>query len=186
MLSRGTPLDRDRALATVKRLKAAKGTATAIAAALAEVSDDLARVDGLWRVVLISDGKETCDGDPAAVIAALAESGIDVRLDIVGFALKDEVLKAEMAAWAEGGGGDYHDASDASELAATVTLPCAHPSGSTGRRCAPAVGTVGGDPVALEPDTYRVEVWTEPPILFDQVEPGNGASVTLELPVSQE
>ena len=182
-----TPLHRDRALATVKRLKATKGTATPIAAALAEVADDLASVDSLRRVVLISDGKETCDGDPAAAIATLAESGIDVRLDIVGFALKDEALKAEMAAWAEAGGGSYHDAGDASELAATITAALRAPFRVYGPDGEPlAVGTVGGDPVALEPDTYRVEVLTEPPVLFDQVELGNGATVTLELPATED
>ena len=40
--------------------------------------------------------------------------------------------------------------------------------------------------MALEPDTYRVEVLTEPPVLFDRVKLGNGATVTLELPATED
>jgi hypothetical protein len=177
------PLDRDLALQTIKRLKAGKKTATPIAAALAQVPQDLAEIDGLRSVVLITDGNETCKGDPEAAIAALEEAGIDVKLDIVGFALEDEELKAQMASWAAAGGGTYYDAASAGELASSVATAVSAPFrvyGPEGDQV--AAGTVGGGPITVEPDTYRVEVLVDPPVLFDQVDVSNGASVILELP----
>jgi hypothetical protein len=132
--------------------------------------------------VLVTDGGETCRGDPTAAIEALRESGIDVKLDIVGFALDDDALKSEMARWAVAGGGAYYDATDADELASSVAVAVSAPFRVYGSDAQPlAAGTVGGEAVELDPGTYRVEVLTEPPILFDGVELGNGDSVTLDL-----
>lgn len=55
---------------------------TPIARSLELVVQDLATVSGERIVVLITDGEETCDGDPAAVIEALQTSGIDARVNI--------------------------------------------------------------------------------------------------------
>ena len=133
--------------------------------------------------MLITDGAATCDSDVPAAIAALGEAGIDVKLDIVGFALKDEKLKAQMADWAAAGGGAYYDATGAKELARSLTTALGAPFRVFGPDTEPlAVGSVGGEAVPLEPGTYRVEVLTEPPVFFDDVELGNGAAVTLELP----
>jgi len=176
------PLDRAAALGTVKHIKADKKTGTPIAAAIAAVPADLAGVDGLKSVVLITDGAATCGGDVLESIAALGEAGIAVKLDIVGFALEDEALKSEMAGWAVAGGGAYYDATDAAELARSVAVAVSAPFRVYGSDAEPlAAGTVGGEAVELDPGSYRVEVLTEPPVLFDGVELGNGASVTLEL-----
>ena len=42
-------------------------------------------------------------------------------------------------------------------------------------------GTVGGEPVALEPATYRVEVLTSPPLVYEAVVVGSGEGVVLTL-----
>lgn len=85
-----------------------------------QVSQDLADATGKRVVVLITDGEETCGGDPAAVIETLTESGVDVRVSIVGFAIDDEDLKSQFRYWASLGGGNYHDASNADDLAHSV------------------------------------------------------------------
>ena len=36
-------------------------------------------------VVLISDGKETCDADPCALVKELRDSGVRVQVHVVGF-----------------------------------------------------------------------------------------------------
>jgi Mg-chelatase subunit ChlD len=177
------PLDRATALRTVKRLKVGKKTATPIAAALEQVAQDLASVNGLRSVVLVTDGKANCGGDPAEAIAALKDAGIDVKLDIIGFALKDEALKEQMGTWASAAGGTYRDAASASALATSIATALSAPFrvyGSDGE--AVASGTVSGEGIELEPGDYRVEVLTDPPFIFDDVELGSGASVTLELP----
>ena len=177
------PLDHATALRVVKKLQAPKKAATPIAKALAQVPADLAEVEGSRIVVLITDGAESCDGDPEAAIAALRESGFDVNLNIVGFALDDEDLKAQMATWAEAGGGSYLDAASASELAAAITTAVSAPFRvfAPGSDEAVVSGSVGGDAVDLDPGRYRVEVLSDPPYVFEEVLLGGGESLNLEL-----
>jgi Ca-activated chloride channel family protein len=67
-------------------------------------------------VVLVSDGLETCGGDPCAAVAAARRSGNPFVLHVVGFDLgKDDASSLECAAQA--GGGLYFDARDAAGLA---------------------------------------------------------------------
>jgi len=179
-------LERTKALKLIKGLKADKKTKTPIGAALARVADDLADVTGARTVVLVTDGDETCKGDPEAEIEALRASGIDVNLNIVGFALDDEELKAQMMAWAEAGAGTYFDASGADELSAAITTAVSAPF-----RVYPldaeepvARGTVGGDAVELEPGQYRVEVLVDPPVEFTDIIIEGGTDVSLPLPAS--
>ena len=73
-------------------------------------------VDGAAnRVVLISDGLETCDGDPVAAAAALAEAGLGVVVDVIGFDLA-EADRAALAEVAEVTGGRYTDAATGAAL----------------------------------------------------------------------
>jgi len=178
------PLDAAKASKLVKSLKAIKKTKTPIADGIREMATDLRSVEGSKTIVLVTDGDETCGGDPEAVIAELREQGIEVNLNIVGFALDDEVLKAQMAAWAEAGGGSYFDASGAGELASAIATAVSAPwrvfelEGEEPL----ASSTVGGDGVVLAPGTYRVEVLSDPTIEFDAVELSAGGIVTLRLP----
>lgn len=57
-------------------------------------------------VVLISDGIETCDGDPCAVAETLAKSGVDVKVHVVGFDISEED-RAQLECIAEKGNGQY-------------------------------------------------------------------------------
>jgi len=177
------PLDRAAALRAVDKVKARKQTSTPIAQALAAVPEDLADVDGLRSVVLITDGAATCDADPAAAIAALNEADIAVKLDIVGFALDDDDLKAEMTAWADAGNGSYFDAGDADELGSSLARALSAPFlayGPDGKIY--EGGGVGDTPITIDPGTYRVEVLTDPVVEFDEVVVEAGHAVMLELP----
>ncbi len=182
------PLDRAVASKVVSQLRARKPTRTPIAAALLAVADDLAGVTGSRTVVLITDGDETCDGDPEAAIGALQADGIDVTLNIVGFALEDDELRSRMASWAAVGDGNYYDAAGSDDLAAAIGAAVAAPYRvyRLGDDEPVAGGTVGGVPVQLERGAYRVEVLTDPPTEFDEVILAGGESLTLELPVRDE
>ena len=94
---------------------------TPIGASLAKVAEDLAAVTGERIVILVTDGEETCDGDPALAIKSLRARGWDLRVNIVGYAIDDEDLKRTFESWAALGGGEYLDAGDAEQLAAAVT-----------------------------------------------------------------
>jgi len=67
-------------------------------------------------ILLISDGKETCDGNPVAEIIQLQNNGIDVRVHVVGLALGDS-SREQLKAVAHAGQGDYYDANNYTSLA---------------------------------------------------------------------
>lgn len=77
-------------------------------------------------IVLITDGLETCGGDPCAVAAELAQSGISLRAHVVGFGMTEgEIEQIACVARETGGrvlaarsGADLADA-----LAKTTTPP---------------------------------------------------------------
>jgi hypothetical protein len=143
---------------------------TPIAASLAEVGNDLAGAVGQKVVVLITDGEETCGGDPRAAISALAEANIDVRVNIVGFNVDDPSLKGEFAEWARIGRGRYYDVAKPEDLSSAVraatqlTFTVSDQAGAT-----VANGEVGGPPVSLPAGTYRVTIDKTPPRIFEGV-----------------
>jgi len=70
-------------------------------------------------IVLLSDGLETCSGNPCAVVRKAKESGVNFLLHVIGFDLgKENVAPLECAAQA--GGGFYFPAANASELSAAL------------------------------------------------------------------
>lgn len=66
-------------------------------------------------VVLVSDGIETCEGDPCAVAEKLAKEGVDTRVHVVGFDVNAEA-KEQLECIAEKGNGKYFAASNAQGL----------------------------------------------------------------------
>jgi hypothetical protein len=67
-------------------------------------------------MVLISDGKETCNGDPAGVAASLVSRlKLSFGLHVVGFDVQGDE-RASLAAIAEAGKGRYFNAQTAAEL----------------------------------------------------------------------
>ena len=66
-------------------------------------------------IVLVSDGLETCDGDPCAAVRAAKEARVDFVLHVVGFGIAEgDVSPLECAAQA--GGGLYFDVENADQL----------------------------------------------------------------------
>ncbi|MCO6381613.1 VWA domain-containing protein [Oceanicola sp. 502str15] len=75
-----------------------------------EEEGDLAPV-----VYLISDGEETCEGDPVAAAGALYEAGVKTVVNTIGFDV-DAGTAAQLEAIAAAAGGTYYPAKDAREL----------------------------------------------------------------------
>lgn len=93
---------------------------TPIARALEAAGKELGRTDALCGVVLITDGMETCHGDPAQVAAALAEDlNLKYGLNVVGFDISDKERQA-VEQIAKAGKGEYLNAASATELAARM------------------------------------------------------------------
>jgi hypothetical protein len=81
--------------------------------------DDLKRVGG-GGVVLITDGEESCGGDFAAAAKAIRDSGLDFRLNIVGFTLTGQKAKEDLGSLTSAAGGHYYTAADGPALSRAV------------------------------------------------------------------
>ena len=71
-------------------------------------------------VLLVSDGRETCDEDPCKLIQAYRERGIQLKVHVVGFDVTDEE-KNQLACIADAGGGQYFTAKNAEQLSMALT-----------------------------------------------------------------
>lgn len=73
------------------------------------------REDQINRVVLVTDGIETCGGDPVAAAERLHSSGVGLQIDVVGFGVPtDQAGRLKDIALA--GGGEYFDAETGADL----------------------------------------------------------------------
>ena len=89
---------------------------TPIAASLEAAATDFRGKEGERNVViLVSDGKETCDGDPCAAARALRESGVQVEINVIGFDVSPGE-REQLQCIAQAGGGKYFDARSAGEF----------------------------------------------------------------------
>jgi hypothetical protein len=181
------PLDPAAVKATVAAIQPQKQGGTPIAASLLKVADDLKGAGaGTKLIILLTDGEESCKGDPAAAIATLRKQGFDVRLNIVGFTITDKKLKAQMAAWAAAGGGQFLEAADQAALSKAMLQALRPPyrvlnaSGTV-----VAQGLVDGDPIKLPAGVYRVEILTNPVQVLDAVTVGSGQETVLRVTASQ-
>jgi hypothetical protein len=181
------PLDADAVTRLVKRIGVVRAADTPIGAAIAAVASDLAGDARTRIVLLITDAEEVwphpdlCGRDPADAIEALVAQGIEMRLNIVGFGLSGKKSKAQMRAWAELGGGDYFDAGDANQLSARIADALRAPFRVLDARGRVVANGVVGDTVTLPPGTYRVEVLSQPPVVFEDVlvEPSGAVQLTI-------
>jgi hypothetical protein len=115
---------------------------TPMALALQRVREELAgKVPGLCEVVLITDGMETCHGDPArearALAAALKLAG---GVNVIGFDIQPRE-RAAVRTIAAAGGGKHYDARTARELGDKVRiLARARAAAAQARRAEEAFG----------------------------------------------
>ncbi|MEF7562473.1 VWA domain-containing protein [Bacillus infantis] len=68
---------------------------------------------------IVSDGIETCDGDPVKEAKALADSDLNVKVHIIGFDV-DDAGQAQLKKTAEAGNGKYYTVNSKLELTNTL------------------------------------------------------------------
>ena len=112
------PIDKQRFIAAVEAARPLGQTPLAYsleraAADFGDLGDEAA------AVILVSDGEESCGGDPAAVACAFAERGLELTIHTVGFDV-DQAARQQLQAVATCTGGQYLDAKDAGELAESL------------------------------------------------------------------
>ncbi|MCF2528705.1 vWA domain-containing protein [Yinghuangia soli] len=91
---------------------------TPIALALQKAAADLPG-PGRRTILLVSDGKETCGGDPVAEARKLAAADIGITIDVIGFRL-DKAGQDQLTDVAQAGGGRFYDVQSGAELASRL------------------------------------------------------------------
>jgi uncharacterized protein YdcH (DUF465 family) len=91
---------------------------TPIAASLTKAGEAFAgKEDANNRIILVSDGIETCEGDPVSVARQLHEGGLALTIDVLGYGVAEDSPDAQqLRQIAEVTGGTYYDAQTAADL----------------------------------------------------------------------
>ncbi len=93
---------------------------TPIAYSLSQVANDFGTEREAEKVIiLVSDGEETCGGDPVQTVKDLIAKGFKLKLHAVGFNV-DPKTQAQLQAIAAAGGGQYYDARDGASLGSSL------------------------------------------------------------------
>lgn len=79
------------------------------------VADFPRNESGEKMIILVSDGKETCSGDPCAAARAIQNAGVKLAIHTVGFAV-DDATRLQLKCIADATGGTYFDAENADQL----------------------------------------------------------------------
>jgi len=148
------------------------GGATPLAYTIEQASEDCGCIDGPKTMILISDGIETCQGDPLKAARALVNAEENLTAHVVGFNAGESITdRAQLVEIAETLGGQYHDAEDAAELEAVLRVVGAYPytlfdsegeivfEGRTG----------DGGPRDLAAGTYRLVVDSTPELVVEEI-----------------
>ena len=133
-------------------------------------------------IILITDGIESCGGDINAIAPAIKKSGLDLKVNIVGFDIQDKEGRQQLETIASSTGGMYLDAKNAAELLSAVeqtfkleyvVLDAA--GVEVGR------GTVGGEALKLREGAYTVRVMLAPRPLEKKISLKTGEQPALVL-----
>lgn len=102
---------------------------TPLALSLEGAAKDFGAGDIDRTLVLLTDGQETCGGDPVAVARRLAEGGLKIVVNVIGFGV-DAGTSAKLQEVAVAGHGTYYAANDQEGLSKSLekaAAPVAQP-----------------------------------------------------------
>jgi len=88
---------------------------TPISAAIKIAADELKFTEDNATIILISDGKETCNADPCKTAAELEKLGVNFTAHVIGFDVDEETGK-QLKCIAKNTGGQYLPADNAEQL----------------------------------------------------------------------
>jgi hypothetical protein len=126
-------------------------------------------------VILVTDGIESCNGDIKSIGPAVKKSGLELKVHIVGFDIKEKEARAELEAIAKSTEGRYLDAKNAGELLSALeqTLKLEYvvldEKGQEAGR-----GIVGGEEVKLKEGTYTLRIMLAPQPLETKIQVKSG------------
>jgi hypothetical protein len=154
------PIAKAQLIDTVNKIQL-KGKTPLVLSLLEAVKDFEKIADG--SVILITDGIESCNGDIKSIAPAIKKSGLELKVHIVGFDIKEKEARAELESIAKSTEGRYLDAQNAGELMTALeqTLRVEYQVlDEKGQEV--ARGTVGGEAVKLKEGNYTVRIMLAP------------------------
>jgi len=92
---------------------------TPIAKSLRQVANKLRQYEDQTTIILISDGRESCEADPCATAKQLKAEGINFVAHVVGFNV-DAKTDRQLACIARSTGGEYFSAKNAASLTRAI------------------------------------------------------------------
>jgi hypothetical protein len=180
-------LDRARLLSLVNNAKP-RGE-TPLVYSVLQTPADLHAVGG-GSVILITDGEESCGGDPHQAAEELKKAGVEITLDIVGFTLTGQQVQRELTQFAEATGGRYYGAENAQTLAralmiaATKKIPY-EVYNALGKKV--ATGEAGDQGQELPPGDYQVVVKAgDQRLVADHITVTTGRDTTIAVTVKND
>lgn len=156
---------------------------TPISDALKLAGETIAGVEETTTIVLVSDGIETCTGDPCAVAEALAKSSANLKIHVVGYAV-DQKARAQLQCIADKGGGGYFTADDTSQLEmalsrVTKSIETETPIDVTMDVPRPDVSALSVNLDVTGPGTIRLKLapWARMPYYWKVLNPETGEEI---------
>ena len=107
------PLNKEKMVARIQALSP-KGK-TPISRSVRMTAERIKHLEDETAIILVSDGKETCDSDPCGLVKELKEAGIKFVMHVIGFDVTEEE-KAQLECMAQAGGGEYFAAKNAKDF----------------------------------------------------------------------
>jgi len=155
---------------------------TPIAYALNQAARDFGTLQDERALVLVTDGIESCGGDPVEAARGLREQGIMVHLIGFGLGSAADEDTASLHAVAAASGGRYVTAGSAEELKEALTQTVATSFSVFKGSTEVANGSLGSDkPLYLPEGDYRVELDSSPPQAIPiSLTPRDQLTLTLE------
>ncbi len=175
------PIDHGEMKAQIQGLET--GGATPLAYVLEKAREDFAGTSGSKMLILVSDGMETCKGDPIAAARALVAAGYDLRVHIVGYDVaRYQAAREQLKQIAEVAGGVYFDASDSEQLrqALQIAAPIQYQVHNELDELVFA-GVLGEPGPQLPAGVYRVIIETVPPLELTGVSVQAAQTTTITL-----
>ncbi len=93
---------------------------TPLTAAVAMAADVMNSETRSARIILLTDGLESCEQDPCALATSLEESGLDFTTHVIGFGVSEITDQSQISCLAENTGGVYLTAETADELTSAL------------------------------------------------------------------
>lgn len=92
---------------------------TPLAGAIDKAAEMSKELDGEITLYIVSDGVETCDGNPVKSAESFVDDNNHRQVNIIGFNV-DEDAEEQLANVSEAGNGEFYSADDADELKDTI------------------------------------------------------------------